>query len=190
MPAPTVTVKKAWTRIVLAVGLCCLFYSLMPFIRSADVSLLLFLLFIVAGLVTAALLVRAIPASIVAKVPPTLLQLGALATALSAAVLLHLYHQGSFYGREILSARFKDDFSYLDLQLFENGRYIMTSTYIVGEDTYSGTYQKTDTTITFEHFPVIHNDFISQTVRLKGNRIYFRPDYRDSSYYHFTIEHQ
>jgi hypothetical protein len=192
MPESTAEVARAWHKAFLATVFACLIFTILSLSTSSNVlgDIFLLLLLFIVGIAAFIFIAQAILASSFTKQFPSYYLLGGLLTTLAATGLSALYAQGRFYGREVLTATFRDDMSGLDLQLFEDGHYIMISGYVFGADTYRGRYTRTDSTITFDHFPVVENDFVAQTVLLKGNRIYFRPQATDTSYYHFTIRPQ
>jgi predicted acylesterase/phospholipase RssA len=106
---------------------------------------------------------------------------------IACTTLLLLYRNGFFYGRKLIDATFLDDLSREDLALFQDGHYILKSGWILGEETFTGTYKRNDSILIFDNYPKGSNDFISKSMIIKGNRIYFRDNNTDTSFYHFKI---
>ncbi|MBD1396198.1 hypothetical protein H9Q13_03390 [Pontibacter sp. JH31] len=99
---------------------------------------------------------------------------------------------GMFEGGKILDAAFLDDRSRIDIALYENGKYIIFSNWMFGEERFEGKYKLEGDTIKFLTTPVIDNDFIAQEAIIdrKEKKIYFRKNI-DGNYikdfYYFQI---
>ena len=100
------------------------------------------------------------------------------------------YKNGFFWGKKIIEAAFLDDRSRMDLTLFENGRYLIKSNWLFGEETFTGKYQMKGDTIEFEKYPVIENDAVAKRIIRKNNKIYFNLNNSgnyDTTFYYFQI---
>ncbi|NEU08627.1 hypothetical protein GZH53_09920 [Flavihumibacter sp. R14] len=99
---------------------------------------------------------------------------------------------GMLWGKEIIDSAFIDDRSRMDLTLYENGKFLIYSNWLFGEDRFEGTYKLNGDTIIFDKFPVTDNDFIGQKIIIDRTerKIYFRKgkdgNY-DKSFYYFQI---
>jgi len=79
----------------------------------------------------------------------------------------------------------------MDLTLFENGRYLIKSNWLFGEETFTGKYQMKGDTIEFEKYPVIENDAVAKRIIRKNNKIYFNLNNQgkyDTTFYYFQID--
>ena len=108
--------------------------------------------------------------------------------------IIFAQRNGTFYGEIYIKGKFLDDRSRMDLELYQNGKYIIYSNWLFGEERFEGNYKIENDTITFGKFPVIDNDFISQKVIINKaeKKIYFRKVKKgnyDKSFYYFQIEY-
>lgn len=118
---------------------------------------------------------------------PNLYQYIIIASLLIGITLTYLNRNGYFYGRKIVDATFLDDMSRMDMYLYEDEHYIITSSWILGSETFIGTYKITGNTITFDKQPVAASDFIDKSITISGDKIYFRRNTPDTSFYSFKI---
>ena len=88
--------------------------------------------------------------------------------------LNYYYRNGGFWGKKIIEAAFVDDRSRMDLTLFKNGHFIITSNWMIGAGTFTGTYQMRNDTIEFDNHPVVDNDFVAKKIIIKNKKTYFR----------------
>ncbi len=123
---------------------------------------------------------------------PSIISISIFAVFLITFVFLYGYRNGLFFGKKIIDSSFLDDRSRMDLKLYENGKYIIFSNWLFGENRFEGNYKLNGDTIVFNKTPVTDNDFISKKIIInrKENRIYFRKkkdgNY-DKSFYYFQI---
>jgi len=131
--------------------------------------------------------------SIKEKKLPKRLQLLIVLSLICSFTLLYKYRNGAFFGTKYLAGSFLDERSRIDIFLYKNGKYIIFSNWLFGEVRFEGNYKVKNDTISFEKFPVIENDFISQKVIINKaeKKIYFRKN-KDGNYnkdfYYFKIE--
>ncbi len=100
---------------------------------------------------------------------------------------------GAFYGKRIINSAFLDDRSRIDLTLYENGKYIIFSNWLFGEERYEGKYTIEGDTILFDKYP-LKNDVIAKKVVINKSekRIYFSKDKDgkyDRNFYYFQIDY-
>ena len=103
------------------------------------------------------------------------------------------YRNGWFEGQMVMDAAFLDDRSRMDLELYKNGKYIIYSNWLFGEERFEGEYTMQGDTIKFATTPVTDNDFIAQKVLIdrKENRIYFHKlsdGQYEKDFYYFQID--
>lgn len=120
------------------------------------------------------------------------LPVGLLGVLLGLAALMGLsyaWRSGAFYGRKVLSGVFLDDFSRLDLTLYEDGRYLLESGWLLGPERFTGRYTMRGDSIGF-HQPVLATELKNLVLVRRGSRLYFhRPGAAsDTSFYHFQIQ--
>lgn len=109
-------------------------------------------------------------------------------------VLLYGYRNGWFWGRSIIDGAFIDDRSRMDLELYQNGRFMIYSNWLFGEERYEGTYKLKGDTIIFDKYPVRENDFIAKEIIIDRpeKKIYFKKDTAgnyEKSFYYFQIDY-
>lgn len=117
----------------------------------------------------------------------------ALASVAITSVLLFGYRSGWFWGNRILNAAFIDERSRMDLELYQNGKFIIASNWFFGEERFEGTYKISSDTIIFDKYPVVDNDFIAKEIIINrpAKKVYFRKDADgkyDTSFYYFQID--
>ena len=98
-----------------------------------------------------------------------------------------------FWGKKIIESAFLDDRSRMDLELYENGKYLIYSNWFFGENRFEGNYKLNGDTIIFAKTPVTDNDFIEQKIVIDRSekKIYFRKGINESydkSFYYFQID--
>ncbi|GGK80548.1 hypothetical protein ACD591_09970 [Rufibacter glacialis] len=123
---------------------------------------------------------------------------GGKALAASAALaasfaLTFAYRNGLLWGTPVLDAAFIDDRSRMDLELYKNGKYLLLSGWMFGEERFSGTYTMEGDRVIFGEYPIAGSDFIPRELLVdkKEKRIYFSKKVDgiyDSSYYYFQID--
>lgn len=107
--------------------------------------------------------------------------------------VIYSERNGMFWGKKIINAAFLDDRSRMDLTLYENGKFIIFSNWLFGEERFEGSYKISGDTIIFSKIPVTNNDFVSKEIIINHaeNKIYFRKgkdgNY-DKSFYFFQID--
>lgn len=112
---------------------------------------------------------------------------------LSVSVSVYGNRNGMFWGEKIIDSAFLDDRSRMDLELYENGKYLIYSNWLFGENRFEGNYKLNGDTIVFNKTPVTDNDFIAQKIVIDrtAKKIYFRKgsdgNY-DKSFYYFQID--
>ncbi len=124
---------------------------------------------------------------------PESIKLISFVSLIIAFSIIFAQRNGAFYGPIYLKGKFLDDRSRMDLELYQNGKYIVYSNWLFGEERFVGNYKIKNDTIIFGKFPVIDNDFISQKVIIDKaeKKIYFRKNNNgnyDKSFYYFQIE--
>ena len=105
--------------------------------------------------------------------------------------LNYCYRNGFFWGKKIIEAAFLDDRSRMDLTLYENGRFLINSNWLFGDETFTGKYHLKGDTIEFTKYPVIDNDFVAKRIIRKDKKIYFRLSdslHYDTTFYYFQID--
>ncbi|MEI7508035.1 MAG: hypothetical protein WCJ62_01055 [Flavobacterium sp.] len=107
--------------------------------------------------------------------------------------LIYNYRNGAFFGTKYLTGTFLDERSRMDIILYKNGKYIIFSNWLFGEDRFEGNYKVDNDTILFEKYPIIDNDFISQKIVINKveKKIYFRKNKNgnyNKDFYYFKIE--
>jgi hypothetical protein len=112
---------------------------------------------------------------------------------LAVSVSIYGNRNGIFWGEKIIDAAFLDDRSRMDLELYENGKYLIYSNWLFGENRFEGNYKLNGDTIVFTKTPVTDNDFIEQKIIIdrSARKIYFRKDNEgnyDKSFYYFQID--
>jgi len=142
---------------------------------------------------TCIFLVLVIIQSIKEKKLPKKLQLILFMSLIISFTLIYNYRNGTFFGAKYLTGTFMDERSRMDINLYKNGKYIISSNWLFGEDRFEGNYKVDNDTISFEKYPVIDNDFISQKIVIDKaeKKIYFRKNKNgnyDKEFYYFKIE--
>ncbi len=95
------------------------------------------------------------------QLPKTILSI-ALIIMTSCYILTFALRNGAFAGPKYIDAAFLDDRSRMDLTLYENGKFVIYSNWLFGEERYEGEYHLKGDTIIFDNYPVVDNDFISK----------------------------
>jgi hypothetical protein len=126
------------------------------------------------------------------QLPKTLLSITFIILS-GSYILTYEIRNGAFAGPKYLDAAFLDDRSRMDLTLYENGKFVIYSNWLFGEDRYDGIYHLKGDTIVFDKYPVLDNDFISKEILINRteNKIYFRKNkdgIYDESFYYFQID--
>jgi hypothetical protein len=108
-------------------------------------------------------------------------------------LLTYGVRNGAFYGEKIIDSAFLDDRSRIDLTLYENGKYIIFSNWLFGEERFQGTYKIKGDTIYFDNYP-LKNNFIAKKIVInkKEKKIYFKKNKNgkyDRSFYYFQIDY-
>jgi len=124
---------------------------------------------------------------------PSKLSILILIMLLTGSVGIYGSRNGMFWGKKIISSRFQDDMSGMDLDLYENGKYTIYSNWMLGENRFEGNYILNGDTIIFTRTPVVENDFIEQKIVIDrlAKKIYFRKEQDgsyDKSFYYFQID--
>ena len=179
--------NKAWSKVIFTTFVV----SALILINSFDIvtiyQFIVFLLIIVAIIFLAVFIKNAIKNHMETKqLPSRIIQILAI-FIITCTTLLLLYRHGAFYGSKVIDATFLDDRSREDLALFEDGHYILKSGWMLGEELFTGTYERNDSIITLNKYPGPDNNFITKSMTIKGSRIYFQDNTTDSSFYHFKI---
>jgi len=105
--------------------------------------------------------------------------------------LNYCYKNGFFWGKKIIEAAFLDDRSRMDLTLYENGHFLISSNWLVGVETFTGKYHINGDTIEFTKYPIVDNDFVAKRIIRKDKKIYFRLNDSfnyDTTFYYFQID--
>ncbi|MBT9392428.1 hypothetical protein KLP40_04565 [Hymenobacter sp. NST-14] len=180
-------IQTCWTKtLILAIIAFCLFLIISLDFATTYQSIAAFLL-LASSILFTKYIFTAISESLNNKQWPTYTRIIPVIIIFLLGTLLYGYRNGLFYGNKVVDATFLDEQSRMDMHLYTDGHYIITATWMLGSETFSGTYKRTGSTIIFNKYPVTDNGFIDQVITINGSRIYFLKSNPDTSFYHFTI---
>ncbi|RTQ46538.1 hypothetical protein EJV47_21540 [Hymenobacter gummosus] len=100
--------------------------------------------------------------------------------------LCYGWYHGAFYGRQVLSGVFIDDFSRLDLVLYEDGHYLIEEGWILGSERFAGRYTRSGDSLIFDNYSFTGPKAPNHVLTRRGSRLYFPS--ADTSFYHFQIQ--
>jgi len=168
-------------------------YLILIFDLLAAYEIFIVLLLIPMFLISITFLILLIGKSLGYRLMPKAITTVALASVAITSVLLFGYRSGWFWGNRILNAAFIDDRSRMDLELYQNGKFIIASNWLFGEERFEGTFKISRDTIIFDKYPVVDNDFTAKEIIINrpAKKIYFRKDADgkyDTSFYYFQID--
>lgn len=180
------TINFIWAKLIISITLTTLLSFLLSYDFFPTYQIFLFLLFSISIIS----LIMTIGSWIsIRKFPPKWLFF--ICTILVISMPLNYYYRnGGFWGKKIIEAAFLDDRSRIDLTLFENGHFLINSNWLLGDETFTGTYQLHGDTIEFDKFPVVNTDLISKKIIISGTKIYFAKNKLgnyDTTFYYFQI---
>ena len=124
---------------------------------------------------------------------PSKLSISIFMIFLMAYVIIYGNRNGLFWGKKIIESVFIDERSRLDLDLYENGKFLIYSNWLFGESRLEGTYKLVGDTIIFDKPPVTNKNFIAQRIIIDrtAEKIYFmkgNDGSYDKSFYYFKID--
>jgi hypothetical protein len=182
---------RSWKKLLIAIIITTIFFFLLSYDIFLEYSPFLFLALLIGIIATIIFLITAINSSISERQIPSKWIIIACLILIVIMPLNYLYRNGLFWGKKIIEAAFLDDRSRMDLTLFENGNYLINSSWIFGEESFTGTYKMKNDTIEFTKYPVTDNDFIAKKIVIQGNKIYFSQDifgHYNTTFYYFQID--
>ena len=184
-------INRIWSRLVVSTILTTLLYFILSYDLFSAYDIFLFIFFIVCVIETISFFIKAIKICIYSKIFPSKWLLITFLFFSISIPLNYCYRNGLFWGKKVIEAAFLDDRSRMDLTLFENGHFLINSSWLFGDETFTGKYLLHGDTIEFTKYPVIINDLIEKKIVRKNNRIYFRKDNvgnYDTTFYYFQID--
>ena len=181
-------VIQSWRYLLIVTSITTFTFFLLSYDISPEKDLYLLIILVIGIVATIILVINAICRSIYLRQLPSKKILYTFLILLASMPLNYCYRNGMFWGKKMVEAAFLDDRSRMDLTLFENGHYIISSGTPFSEETYIGKYQLNGDTIEFNKYPVVDNDFVARKIIRKKNKIYFnllKSGEYDTTFYYF-----